>query len=102
MTKFPTIVWKMHEPVTCTLLLTEPIPVIEFYEIHVCRKILTKLGTKHPWLKGIQVCSNEGPRPLRRGDNYEKVKIHFNEILKSSSPEPLGQFQPILAQSILG
>ena len=23
--------------------------------------ISTKLGTKHPWVKGIQVCSNEGP-----------------------------------------
>ena len=23
--------------------------------------ILTKLGTMHPWLKGIQVCSNDGP-----------------------------------------
>ena len=36
----------------------------------------TKLGTKHPWVKGIQVCSNEGPRPFPRGDNYEIVKIH--------------------------
>ena len=25
----------------------------------------TKLGTKHPWVKGIQVCSNEGPRPFQ-------------------------------------
>ena len=32
--------------------------------------ILTKLGTKHPWVKGIQVCSNEGPRPFPRGDTY--------------------------------
>ena len=24
----------------------------------------TKLDTKHPWLKGIQLCSNKGPRPL--------------------------------------
>ena len=23
-------------------------------------KVLTKLGTKHPWVKGNQVCSNEG------------------------------------------
>ena len=28
-------------------------------------------GTKHPWVKGIQVCSNEGPHPFPRGDNYE-------------------------------
>ena len=24
-------------------------------------QISTKLGTKHPWMKGIQICSNEGP-----------------------------------------
>ena len=35
-----------------------------------------KIKTKHPWVKGIQVCSNEGPRPFPRGDNYEIVKIH--------------------------
>ena len=38
--------------------------------------ISTKLGTKHPWVKEIQVCSNEGPSALPRGDNYEMVKIH--------------------------
>ena len=27
--------------------------------------ISTKLGTKHPWVKGIEVCSNEGPRPFQ-------------------------------------
>ena len=27
--------------------------------------ISTKLGTKHPWVKGIQVCSNEGPYLLK-------------------------------------
>ena len=40
------------------------------------KPILTKLGTNHPCLKGIQVCSNEGPRPFPKGDNYEIVKIH--------------------------
>ena len=39
--------------------------------------ISTKLGIKHPWVKGIQVCSNDGPRPLPRGDNYEISKIHW-------------------------
>ena len=37
--------------------------------------ISTKLGTKHPWVKGIQVCSNEGPYPFPRGDNYKIAKI---------------------------
>ena len=27
-------------------------------------------------VKGIKFCSNEGPRPFRRGDNYKIVKIH--------------------------
>ena len=42
--------------------------------------ISTKLGTKHPWVKGTQVCSNEGPRPFPRGDNYEIVKIHWRNL----------------------
>ena len=51
--------------------------------------ISTKLGTKHPWVKGIQVCSNEGPHPFPREDNYEIAK-YIDKIKKSSSPEPLG------------
>jgi hypothetical protein len=38
--------------------------------------ILTKLGTNHLWLKGIQVCSSEGDCPSPRGGNSERVKIH--------------------------
>ena len=31
----------------------------------------------HPWVKGIQVYSNEGPRPFPRGGNNEIAKkIH--------------------------
>ena len=45
----------------------------------------------HPWVKGMQVCSNEGPRPFSRGDNFEIVKYL----------EQLGHFPPNLAQSIL-
>ena len=36
-----------------------------------------------------------------RGDNYEITKIHY-KFEKSSSPGPLGQFQPNLPQSMLG
>ena len=39
-------------------------------------QISTKLGTNHLWAKGIQFCSNEGPGPFPRGDNYEIAKIH--------------------------
>ena len=39
--------------------------------------ISSKLGTlKHPWVKEIEVCANEGSHPFRRGDNYEIAKIH--------------------------
>ena len=36
-----------------------------------------KLGTKHPYVMGIQVCSNEVPRPFPRGDNNEIAKMHW-------------------------
>ena len=39
-------------------------------------EISTKLGTKHPWVKRVQVCSNEGPPPFPRGNNYENAKIY--------------------------
>ena len=42
------------------------------------------------------------PCPFPRGDNYEIGKIQINEIWKSSSPEPLGQFHQNLAQTIFG
>ena len=38
--------------------------------------ILTKLDTKHPYIKGIQVCSNEGPHLFPRGDDSKIAKIH--------------------------
>jgi hypothetical protein len=38
--------------------------------------ILTRLGTNHPWVKGIQIISKEGDNPFQRGDNSERVKIH--------------------------
>ena len=54
--------------------------------------ISTKLGTKHPWLKGIQDRSKVGPRPFPRGDNYEIAKIHWRNNLKiffSRTTEPI-------------
>ena len=35
----------------------------------------TKLGTKYPWVKGSQVCSNDGPHPTLSWDKYEIVKF---------------------------
>ena len=40
------------------------------------KPISTKLGTMYAWVKGIQFCTNEGPYPLSRGNNYEIAKIH--------------------------
>ena len=72
--------------------------VVNFSHFHLqsWEPISTKLDTKHPLIKWIQVCSNEWPGPIPRGDNYKKAKI-----LKSSSPESLGQFQLNFAQKIL-
>jgi hypothetical protein len=38
--------------------------------------ILTKLDTNHPWVKGIQVSSNEWDSTSPKGDNSKRVKIH--------------------------
>ena len=62
--------------------------------------ISTKLGTMHSWVKGIQICSNEVPA-LFQVNIITKWQKNFDEIIKSS-PEPLGQFQPNLVQSIFG
>ena len=43
--------------------------------------ISTKLVTKYPWVKGIQVYLNDGPSPSQRGANWEMIKINF-ELIK--------------------
>jgi hypothetical protein len=45
-----------------------------------------KLGTNHPWVNGILHCSNKGPGPLQRGDNYKNAEMGWI-ILKSSFQE---------------
>jgi hypothetical protein len=39
-----------------------------------------KLGTYHPWVKRIQVCSNKRPGPLQRGDNHKNVKMKWGHL----------------------
>ena len=54
--------------------------------------ILTRLGTNHPWVEGIQVCSNEEERPSPRGDNSKRVKIHqhfFKIFFRTSWPNSI-------------
>ena len=56
----------------------------------------------YPWVKGrIQVCSNEG-LALLQAEIITKEQKYIHEINQSSSTEPLGHFQPNLAQSIVG
>ena len=49
---------------------------LKIFSLRTTGPISTKLGTKHPWVKGTQVCSNEGPGPIPRGNNKEIAKIH--------------------------
>ena len=56
---------------------------------------------KHPWVEGIQFCSNEGSRPFPRGDNRKKVKLNW-KYLKIFFSRTTGQFQPNLAKASLG
>jgi hypothetical protein len=53
-----------------------------------------KLGTKHPWMKGIQICTYKGLGPLQRGDNYRK-----GAAIEKSSQEPLSQKSSDLQES---
>ena len=39
-----------------------------------------KLGTKHSWMKKIQVCSNEGQCPFPRGDNSIILEKHLPSL----------------------
>jgi hypothetical protein len=39
--------------------------------------ILTRLNTNYPRVKGIQICSKEGDSLSPRGDNSERIKIHW-------------------------
>jgi hypothetical protein len=52
--------------------------------------ILTRLGTDHSYLEGIQVCSNEGDNPSPRGNNSNRMKIHwkFFKIFFSRTSRP--------------
>ena len=53
-------------------------------------------------MKGIYCCSNKGSRHFPRRDDNKITKNMLKKFLKSSSLEPLCQFRPNLAQSILG
>jgi hypothetical protein len=50
------------------------------------RPISIKLCINHPLVKGIINCSNKGPGPFQRGDNYKNAKMgwgSFKNLLKN-------------------
>jgi hypothetical protein len=46
------------------------------------RPISMKLDIYHPWVKGILNCSNKGPGPLQRGDNYKHTKMGWGHLTR--------------------
>ena len=58
----------------------------------------TSVGNKHSWWREFKFVQIKGHALLRRGTNNEILKIYWQK----SYPEPLGQFQQKMAQSILG
>jgi hypothetical protein len=51
------------------------------------RLVSIKLGTNHPWVKGILNSSNKGRGPLQRGDNYKMLKWgggHLNIFFRTT------------------
>jgi hypothetical protein len=54
------------------------------------RPFLTTLSTNHAWGKRTQIWSNEGDCPSPRGDNSERVKMHwkFWKIFFSRTSRP--------------
>jgi hypothetical protein len=54
------------------------------------RSISIKLDTIHPWVKGILNCSNKGPGPLQKGDNYKNTRMgwsHLKIFLRTTETE---------------
>jgi hypothetical protein len=47
----------------------------------ISRSISIKLGTNHPWVKGLQNCSDKGPGPLQRGGNHKNAKIGYCKVI---------------------
>jgi hypothetical protein len=65
--------------VVCLSVCLLNIYIFDFF-FRTAGPILTRLGTKHPWAKDIQNCTNEGQPLSPRGDNSERVKIHWKHL----------------------
>jgi len=64
-------------------------PLNDFFS-RTTKPISTKLGRKHVWGMGIQVCSNKGAGPLW-GPIRGKIRKILINLQKSSSHEPLAE-----------
>jgi hypothetical protein len=67
----------VHLSVCLTVCPSVNFHIFDFFS-RTTAPILTRLGTNHSWREKIQVCSKEGDSPSPRGDNSERVKIHWN------------------------
>ena len=66
---------------------------LKIFFSRITETILTKHGAKHPWVKWIQVRSNEGPRPFQRGHNNEiaKIRNHWTNFNQTWHKASLGE-----------
>jgi hypothetical protein len=55
----------------------------KIYFSKTSRPISVKLGTYHPWVKGIPNYSNQGPGPLQMGDDHKNGVGSFKNLLKN-------------------
>ena len=56
----------------------------------------------HPWVNGIQVYSNAGPRPFPRGDNNEIAKKIFTKFKNLLLQNHLSYFNQTWHKASLG
>jgi hypothetical protein len=44
------------------------------------RLISIKLATNHPQVKGILICTNQGPGPFQKEDNHKDAKTGWGDV----------------------
>ena len=62
------------------LSFSDRLSSLEIFFSRITGLISTKLSTKHSWVMGIQVYSNECPHHLSRGDSKEIAKRHWRSL----------------------
>jgi hypothetical protein len=60
--------------------------ILKIFLSRISRLNTIKLGTNHPWTKGIQVCSNKGSGPLQRRENVKMGWGHFKIFSRTTGP----------------